>query len=237
MTRDNLEELEAKVEEFTSDKHGAELKLAKDLLTCYLRGFGRLGSFTRTEDNDLHYAWLLLTTRSFNSLRSAYALLQQGYYDQAIMLIRSVQEDWLLAADCKNNPETLRVFFRRDSQLGKGQFTYTEMARRISQEFYEKTWKYNYGSLSTIAHARERSLRILVDPDTKNLRLGSHYDRTLFIGTCQTLLRSAMLMLDFLAKVLGTDALPWKKETLPKWEAASEWCKTVEDKVNANEDV
>ena len=96
---------------------------------------------------------------------------------------------------------------------------------------------HNYGSLSTIAHPRERALRILVDPDTKNLRLGSSYDRTLFIGVCHALLRSAMIMLDFLAKVLGTKALPWQKETYPKMEAASEWCKTIEDEVNTRKDV
>ena len=234
---EGLGELEAEVEKITSTQHKVELKLAEDLFTSFLNGFGRLGSSTRTEDNDLQYAWLLLTTRSFNSLRSAYALLQQGYYDQAIMLIRSAEEDWLTATDCEKNPETLKEVFQRDSQLGKGQFTYTEMARRVSQEFYEKTWKYNYGSLSTIAHARERALRILVHPDTKNLRLGSSYDRTLFIGVCHALLRSAIIMLDFLAKVLGTEALPWQKETYPKMEAASKWCKTVEDKVKANEDV
>ena len=133
---ERLGELDAEVKKLTSTQHKVELKLAENLLTSFLKGFGRLGSFTRTKNNDLQYAWLLLTTRSFNSLCSAYALLQQGYYDQAIMLIRSVEEDWLTATDCEKNSETLKAVFQRGSQLGKGQLSYAEMAKRISAEFY-----------------------------------------------------------------------------------------------------
>jgi len=233
----SLEEREAKANKLTSEQHNVELKLAEDLLTCYLRGFKFLGSFTRTEDNDLQYAWLLLTTRSFNSLRSAYVLLQQGYYDQAIMLIRPVEEDYLIATDAEKNLETLQALLYGEGQLGKGKLTYTEMAKRVSKEFYENTWKYNYGSLSTIAHARKRALRILVDPDTQTLRVGSHYDRTLFIGVCHAALRSAILMLDFLAKVLGDNAEPWQKETYPRMKAAGDWNDRLEAKVKQGEDV
>jgi len=233
----SLEERDAEVRSLTSEQHSVELRLAEDLLTCCLRGFGHLGSFTRTEDNDPQYAWLLLTTRSFNSLRSAYALLQQGYYDQAIMLIQAVNEDSLIATDLEKNPETIQALLYANGELGKGKLTYTEMAKRVSNEFYEKTWKYNYGSLSTIAHARERALRILVDPDTKTLRLGGRYDRILFIGVCHALLRSAIIMLDFLAKVLGNNAESWQKETWPKMKVSGDWCAALEAKVKAGEDV
>ena len=126
----DLEHEEATVKSTTSAKHKDELALVEKLLNVYIEGFNDLGSFTRNDRNDVEYAWLLITTRSFNSLRSAHILLQIGYYDQAIMLARSVQEDWLVATDCESNQATLKGILEDGDTFWKGELSFAKMAER-----------------------------------------------------------------------------------------------------------
>ncbi len=221
---------EAQTKATTIAKHREELSLIQKMLDHYLAGFNRIGTFTISDNNKLEYVWLLLITRSFNSLRCAFDILQKGYYSQAMMLIRSVFEDWLTAKDCEKNQKTLDAFLQGENELGKGEFRFSEMAKRISDEFYNKVWRNNYGQESQIAHARQMALKILVDPDTNELSLGGHYDDVLFVATCHALLRAAVIMIDFLAKLLGNKATQWQTETLPTINAASAYIERVSDK-------
>lgn len=233
----SLEDHDTQVKKATSQQHGEELARIEDLLTCCLRGFTRLGSFTLSEDNRLGYAHLLLSTRAFNSLYCAFELSQQGYYTQALTLVRSAMEDNLTALDCEECKETLDAVLEGTGKLGKGRPIYDEMAKRQGDEFH-KAWKHNYGVLSEYAaHARKNSLKTLVDPDTHTLRLGGLYDRVLFIGSCEALLGAAIGTADILAKVLGANALPWQQECWPKLKAAADWIESVRAKVKAGEDV
>jgi len=115
----SAEEAEVQVKATTVAKHGQELALVEKLLNAYLAGFNKLGKFTLSENNESEYAWLLLTTRSFNSLRCAFDLLKKGYYSQAIMLIRSVFEDWYTAKDCETNSKTRNALLRGDDDFWK----------------------------------------------------------------------------------------------------------------------
>lgn len=215
----SFQKTEAQVKAITAAKHMKEIKLVEKLINHYLAGFRALGKFTLNEDNELEYAWLLLTTRSFNSLRCAYDLLLKGYYSQAVMLICSVFEDWLIAKDCEKNQKTLDALLRGDDVFWKQEFHYSEMAKRQSEKFPE-IWRGIYGTLSTIAHARQRALMILVDPETRELRLGSHYDNDLFLATYQSLLTAASIIPELLYKLLGDHATQWWTETLPTLQVA-----------------
>ena len=229
-----MEEIGDQVGKETAKKHGEEVRLTEDLLECCLRGVSRVGSFTRSAENELQYAQLLLVTRSFNSLHCAFKMLKQGYYSQTLTLVRSASEDVLTALDCEKNAATLKAILGGNAErLGKGKLTYTEMAKRQGDKFY-KAWQYNYGVLSEYAaHARKNSLKVLVDPETHTLRLGSHYDRELFIGACHALLAEAIKTADTIAKVLVPKAQPWQRETWPTLKAAHDWTERIRDKVES----
>lgn len=83
------------------------------------------------------------------------------------------------------------------------------MTKRISDEFYDKVWKDNYGQESEIAHTSQTALKILIDPDTTTLMLGSYYNNTLFVATYHVLLRTAVIVTEFLARLLGNKATQW----------------------------
>lgn len=115
-----LKETESDIIRKTSGIHQRGLSIIGRLLNAYLAGFEVIDSFTHTKDNDLQYAWFKLVTRSFNSMRCAYILLERGYYTQALSLLRSVDEDWLMAKDCGKNSPTLDALLNDKGQLGKG---------------------------------------------------------------------------------------------------------------------
>ncbi len=223
----SLEEFEAQVKATTIAKHKEEISLVEKLLNHYLAGFRKINKFTPSEDNKLEHAWLLLTTRSFNSLRCAFDLLQKGYYSQAVMLIRTADEDWLTCRDCEVNQETLDALLSGKGELGKGRLRFSEMAKRISNEFYNKVWKVNYGQLSEIAHPRQFALKILTSLDTNELMLGGHFDDDLFVATCHALLRTAVGMTEFLVRLLGDNAAQWQIETYPTIKAASAYVERI----------
>ena len=143
-----------------------------------------LDSLTRNPGNDLQYAWLLLATRSTNSLRCALMLLESGYYSQSLTLVRSAMEDNLTALDCEGHEPTLKALLEGEGDLGKGDLTFTRMAQRVSDKFAED-WKYNYGKLSEYAaHARHISVTHLVDSE-KALRLAGVLRQRCVSGNCR----------------------------------------------------
>ena len=227
----SLEESEAHVKATTLTKNKEEMTLIEKFLAQYLAGFGKIEKFIRTHDNELEYIWFLLVTRSFNSLRCAFDLLQKGYYSQVMMLIRAVDEDWLICRDCEVNQGTLDALLKGEGKLRRGELSYLEMAKRISDEFYDKVWSDNYGQESEIAHASQMALKILIDPDTNTLMLGSHYNNTLFTATCHALLKAAVGMTEFLIRLLGDKASQWQKETYPTFQAACAYVERISEEV------
>lgn len=228
----SLEESDGQVERTILANHRKELALITRLLEAYLSGFNRIGSFALSSENELEYAWLLLVTRSFNSMRCAQLCLEKGYYTQVAVLARSAYEDWLVCKDCQCNRQTLDAVLKGKGELGKGKLTFSEMAKRISPDFHNQVWLVNYGQLSEIAHPRKQSLRILVDPDTHDLGLGGIYDQALFDGTCDAFVFVADNMLEFLARFLDALGLGWRKEEIwPIIEAARAYRKQMKTKV------
>ena len=227
----SLEEWENQVKSTTTARHKQELSLVVNLLSAYLAGFNKLGKFTPNEDNELEYAWLLLTTRSFNSLRYAYDALQKGYYSQAAILIRSALEDWLTAKDCEITPKTVDALLKGNDVYWKANGRYARMAERIS---FRNKWDTIYGSLSTIAHARGQALGMLINSnsDTNWLRLGADYDNDLFVASCHALLKVGVMMTEFLVKLLGNEATQWQKEAFPTIQEASAYVERISEEAN-----
>lgn len=223
------EELEERTRAITAAKHGAELHLMVDLLNRYIAGLSTLGGFVPGENNDLEYARLLLVTRSFNSLLCAVDLWQKGFYSQAMTLIRSINEDWLTAADCESSPETLNALLDADVDFWSQDNQYAEMSKRVSRAF-PQDWDTVRGSMCAIACDCNVALKRLVNPDTNVLAVGSHYDTALFLVTYASMLRAAVMMLQYLAKLIDVSS-SWHTETLPVTQKADAEITRARDEV------
>lgn len=222
-----LKEKETGITKHISSLHLEELSVIEKLLDAYLTGFERIGGFTRTENNDLEYAWLLLITRSFNSMRCSHVLLERGYYNEALSLLRSVDEDWLIAKDCGRNAPTLEALLNDAGLLGRGNLTFSKMAER---EGIKPLWDTGYGHLSRFAHPRSLSLKALVYLGTKTLRLGASYDRVLFLYCCEVLIRDALRMTEYMVVLLGSKASAWQEQTWPIVQQATDWLEGLQTK-------
>lgn len=221
-----LNEREVQVIRTTATEHQRELALMENLLRAYVAGFGAIGSFKPTEDNELQYAWLRLVARSFNSMRCAYDALLRGYYIQALMLLRSVDEDWLVCGDCEKHPPTLDALLREKGRLGRGELSYGKMAER---QQIEHPWGEGYGFLSTIYHPRRWVLEAQVDLKSRTLRLGAHYDRSLFLLCCEVLVRASLRMTKYLVKLLGSGGNRWMKKNDALVGEARHWLEQLEE--------
>ncbi len=203
-----LQRMESDCSTWTRTEHARELDIIARLLDAYLAGLEDLGHFTISEDNELQLAWLLLAARGFNSMRCAQTLLQTGYYAQALALLRSAGEDWLVAKDCENHRPTLDALLHERGRLGRKDLTLAKMAERVG---IGPVWISDYGSLSEFAHPRPLSLRASVEPNTNKLRLGPSYDEVLCLYCCEALLRGALLMMELVVRLLGSKGAEWDK--------------------------
>ncbi len=216
------EQLELQVKNTTITNKKAELNLIKNLLNSYLAGFRVLPEFKTGEVPRLELAWLLLVVRGFNSLRCAYDLLQKGYYSQAVILIRAVEEDYLTCRHCEIRTETVETLL-----AGKARFSkFAQMANDISPKF-RKNWDMNYGQLSEIAHPRQLAMGLTANWKENRVNLGANYVERHFVATCHALLRSAVGMTEFLIKLLGEKTLQWQKEGLPAFQEACMYVEKV----------
>jgi hypothetical protein len=209
----------------TRNSHPTECTMIERLLDAYIAGFEVMGgSFTRT-DNDLQFAHFKLATRSFNSLRCAYLLLKPGYYTQALCLLRSVEEDWLLAKDCETHSPTLDALLSESEALWKGDLSFRVMAERQGKK---SLWDEDYGHLSSFAHPRPVSLRALTDRQTMTLRLGPIYNKPMFLWCCETLMRSALRMMAILYPLLGAGGRDWDRQHSPVIREVADWLQDLQ---------
>ena len=197
-TGPSLEQVELQVKKTTHNRKRHELALIENLLNCYLGAFRALKGFKIGEITQLELAWILLVVRSFNSLRCGYDLLQKGYYSQAIMLIRSAEEDYLTCRHCETNQGTIAALLDGKDKLRKFQ----DMANDISIEFGEN-WRINYGQLSEICHPRQLAMGMVANWKANKLNLGADHNENHFIATCHALLRSAVGILSSLSDFSG----------------------------------
>ena len=78
------------------ERHPRELRAGEAALDAIIRGLTEFGPENRHRDDDLESARLFLATRTFNSLRAAFQVLERGYYQQAMALVRMAMEDRLV---------------------------------------------------------------------------------------------------------------------------------------------
>ena len=205
ITGPNIDELERETEERTRRNYGHWHDALEELLNAYLAAFRAVGAFEVTEENRQQQLWLRLVSLCFNSLKWAMVLWKTGYYTQALILARSVFENWLVCMDTIEHGDTV------DSLLSGGRLpTFKEMADRslsseLQQWFYGPSASSNvsvYGFLSTFSHPRFRASSTQVDPQGHTLRVGPHYDETLAIVAYYYVAQAAVKMSEFATRMV-----------------------------------
>ncbi len=202
-------------------RHARELSAAEEGLDQILRGLSDFGSEKQKPDNRLESARLFLATRSFNSLRTAVQVLERGYYQQAMTLVRMAMEDRVVALDIEHHPPTLAALLDGEGKLGRGNLTLGKMAERVSAKTRE-VWHDDYGMLSEYgAHPRLKSLRELVadGPDGQILlRPGGLYDEMWSNVVLYYTLRELVQVFATVAKVTALAGIDWVTSALPTQE-------------------
>ena len=205
----NVDELEQHVRAHTREQHRSLLGALESLLNAYLAVIRESGPFHPSDENRREQAWLLLTARSFNSMRWAYELVSTGYYTQSMILTRSVFEDWLVCMDVVNHEATLNAILEPGGRVPR----FAEMAQRSLPPELLEWWQGDgnsdqsvYGLLSTFAHPRYRALAAQLVQSTSSLRIGPAYEEDMFLVSFHYLATAARRMTEFLARSAGEDA-------------------------------
>ena len=200
------------------ERHAHELRAGEAALDAIIRGLTEFGPENRHRDDDLESARLLLATRTFNSLRAAFQVLERGYYQQAMALVRMAMEDGLVALDIEHHPPTLAALLDGQGKLGKGKLTFGKMAERVSAKRRE-VWGNDYGMLSEHgAHTRLNSLRglVVVGSDGQQvIRPGGHYDETWVNVVLYYAMRELVQVIATVAKVTASAGSDWITSALP----------------------
>ena len=206
----NVDELEQQVRAHTTEEHRDLLAAVENLLNAYLAVIRESGPFHPTDENRKEQVWLLLTARSFNSMRWAYELVSTGYYTQAMVLTRCVFEDWLVCMDAVNHETTVSAILKAGVRLP----SFSDMAQRSLPPELLAWWQGEgnndqsvYGLLSTFAHPRYRSLASQLVRSTNTLRVGPAYEEDLFLVSFHYLATAARRMTEFLARSAGEGAV------------------------------
>ena len=207
-----VDEADAETAAIIRERHAREFSAVEAALDDILRGLFDFGSQKLKPDDRLESARLFLATRSFNSLRTAVQVLERGYYQQAMTLVRMAKEDQLVALDSESNPAALSALLDDKDKIGRGDFSLGKMAERVSAKTKE-VWDDDYGMLSRYgAHPRRGSLEELVEigPDGKMiLRPGSHYDETWVGVVLYYTLRELVQVFATVAKITAAAGIDW----------------------------
>ena len=224
---------ESQVKKVTRDRHQKEIILITDILNMYINGFNLIESFTFTKDNEVESAWLLLVSRSFQSMRCALQLMLSGYYGQAISILRTVTENIFICHDCIENTKTIEAILYDkyripDSNEG---LSFRQMAIRTRNI---KIYENDYAHQSRVNHPTALSLGMLRDPQTNTVRVAPSYDKILFLDRCEIMVRNALMtnefMVRFLSKLFGDRITHWEKKANQTCKDAVEWLKDLQEK-------
>ena len=200
------------------ERHAREFSAVEAALEDILRGLSDFGSQKLKPDDRLESARLFLATRSFNSLRTAVQVLERGYYQQAMALVRMAKEDQMIALDSESNPAALSALLDDDGKLGRHDLSLGKMAERVSAKTKE-AWNDDYEMLSRYgAHPRRGSIEELVEigPNGKIvLRPGSHYDETWVSVVLYYTLRELVQVFATVAKVTAFAGIDWVTSAVP----------------------
>ena len=189
--------------------HGEWWDALEGLLNAYLAAFRAVGQFKVSEENRLQQMQLRAVSRSFNSLRQAMNLWTTTYYSQAIILARSVLEDWLVCMDALQFVETIDVLAKGEQPKSFKTMSDRSLTADLRDWFYGSAPPDEgmYEFMSTLSHPRSRALAVQIgnDQDGTSLRLGAKYDETLATVTFSCVTEAAVKMAEFAFRIIPAD--------------------------------
>ena len=156
----------------------------------------------------------------------ATSVLERGYYQQALGLVRMAMEDMLVVEDIEINPATLQALLFDEGKLGTGELRYSEMAHRISPKA-GNTWENDYGDVSKYgAHPRMKALESSVvwdKSETPRLSLPSFYNKGWVAACIGMAAKQAINLVGTVVKLLqGTEskwASRWRTSPTQHWKS------------------
>jgi len=227
-----IDRIEVQTALATRTRHAREFKVLHDALEQLVAGWSDLVALQQRPKARLQVARSLLIVRTFNSVRTALQVLELGYCQQAMALVRMAMEDQLVAEDIEQHPPTLRALLDGDGNLGKGELTFGKMAERLSSNV-KAAWGASYGMLSEHgAHPRLKSMLGLVatnpSASQRGLRPGGLYDalsiNAVLLYAAQTLVQA---MATFV-KLADEAGLNWAASAMPAFEAVDSLWKELD---------
>lgn len=185
--KDILQTVE-EVKEYTLRIHQHEKDIIFGVLNVYNSGFNRIG-LIRLKGRPTEHVWTLLLVRCYHSLVCAMRMLFEGYYNQAITLIRSITEDILFCESCKDDERVTDVIVHdKDIILKPSDF------RNKLPETYE-IYRYQ----CKVAHSSFLLKSFLVNNEKMCAPV---YDRQLFVLCVNEFLVAAVSMAKYIYELL-----------------------------------
>ncbi len=216
-----IRDIDGRTRDTVMSYHVKEFAIVDSALDRILGGVNDFAEQKEHTDSRLESARLILVVRSVNSLNCAMQLLQQGYYQQVLTLVRMAQEDQRVADDIEQNPAALEALLEGNGKLGKGDLSYTKMAERVSTNA-KAVWDDEYGATSAFgAHPRPESMFDMLskgDNEKGHLDAGGHYDELIVYFVLHLATRQIILVFGLLAVVVQSAGVEWESP-VPAFEA------------------
>jgi hypothetical protein len=232
--RMNLIEAEKKAKDTTMENHPKEFELLATMLNLYTNGFSLLPNLD-SKIGDTHWVWLFLITRSFLSIRCAIQLMTKAYYAQAIALLRIVTEAYFLCGNCEKNKTIIDALLHNKPKI----FRYEDLAKAMdASPIYEDDYKFacNYSHTSALSLG---VMAIEINAGNRVLKPIPLYDKVSFIACCALSFKGALLMADFLERLLDsvskTKVKMWRSEAKTGVQQIKEWLGELKERYGGHE--
>ena len=208
-------------------EHQGWFRTIETALDQVIQGLNDFSEFKGWPDGEVESGRMFLATRTFRSLHMALRLVERGYWQQALGVIRMAMEDMLVTEDIEGNPAALNALFSKEGRFGRGKLTYQKMAERISKRT-GSAWATDYGDVSKYAaHPGMKALESIVTWDAAgkpHLSIASSYSKGQ-VAACVSMAAGVTLnLMATVFKLLRGTGSNWESQALPAFKAVDALC-------------
>ena len=224
---DSLAASDAKIAQRIRNEHDHWFTAIETALDQVIQGLNEFAEHKGQPTSELESARLFLATRTFRNLHTALRLVERGYWQQALGVIRMAMEDMLVTEDIEGNPAALNALFSKEGRFGRGELTYQKMAERISKRT-GSAWATDYGDVSKYAaHPGMKALESIVTWNAAgkpHLSIASSYDKGQ-VAACVSMAAGVTLnLMATVFKLLRGTGSNWESQALPAFKAVDALC-------------
>ena len=209
------------------NEHDQWFTTIETALDRVIQGLNEFAEHKGQPTGELESARLFLATRTFRNLHTALRLVERGYWQQALGVIRMAMEDMLVTEDIEGNPAALNALFSKEGRFGRGELTYQKMAERISKRT-GSAWATDYGDVSKYAaHPGMKALESIVTWNAAgkpHLSIASSYGKGQ-VAACVSMAAGVTLnLMATVFKLLRGTGSNWESQALPAFKAVDALC-------------